>query len=258
MARPGADCQPVATARQKIDPALLALQLRGRGGTCWHGAVSRCSSRASTSIWRWRSASRAAAGRLASCGCRIPPGSPSIAARGVVHVASTRNPNQVFDLEPVTGVLPRWTTTPRRSGGRPLVPRARALLLPGSLYLHDLALIGGDSARQFGRAERRRPPSRRRQVRAGLVAALHRDEIGPPVFEHNYLQLNSIAAGARWQTSFFSASTDRPSARRPGHRNFPVDKRGVVFFAGATREPIARGLDAPAFRPPARRPNLGR
>jgi uncharacterized protein (TIGR03032 family) len=34
------------------------------------------------------------------------------------------------------------------------------------------------------------------------------------------------------------------SARRPGHRNFPVDRRGVIF-SGATREPIATGLTRP-------------
>jgi uncharacterized protein (TIGR03032 family) len=32
--------------------------------------------------------------------------------------------------------------------------------------------------------------------------------------------------------------------RRPGHRNFPVDGRGVVF-SGKTREPIVRGLTRP-------------
>ncbi len=36
----------------------------------------------------------------------------------------------------------------------------------------------------------------------------------------------------------------RCPARRPGHRNFPVDGRGVVF-SGATREPVARGLTRP-------------
>ena len=65
-----------------------------------------------------------------------------------------------------------------------------------------------------------------------------------PVFARNHLQLNSIAAGPDLARSYFSASTDTLSARRPGHRNFPVDGRGVVF-SGATREPVARGLTRP-------------
>jgi uncharacterized protein (TIGR03032 family) len=34
------------------------------------------------------------------------------------------------------------------------------------------------------------------------------------------------------------------SARRPGHKNFPVDGRGVIF-SGDTREPVASGLTRP-------------
>jgi uncharacterized protein (TIGR03032 family) len=64
------------------------------------------------------------------------------------------------------------------------------------------------------------------------------------IIQQNHLQLNSIAAGASLAKSYFSASTDRISRRRPGHANFPVDRRGVVF-SGATREPIAFGLTRP-------------
>jgi 16S rRNA (guanine1207-N2)-methyltransferase len=38
--------------------------------------------------------------------------------------------------------------------------------------------------------------------------------------------------------------TERIGSRKPGHRNFPADRRGVVF-SGRTREPIVRGLVAP-------------
>jgi uncharacterized protein (TIGR03032 family) len=65
-----------------------------------------------------------------------------------------------------------------------------------------------------------------------------------PVFGQNHIQLNSIAAGGNLCTSFFSASANNISARRPGHRHFPVDRRGVVF-SGETREEIARGLTRP-------------
>jgi uncharacterized protein (TIGR03032 family) len=67
---------------------------------------------------------------------------------------------------------------------------------------------------------------------------------GTPDFARNYLQLNSIAAGPDLERSYFSASADAPSSRRPGQRHFRVDGRGVVF-SGASREPIARGLTRP-------------
>jgi uncharacterized protein (TIGR03032 family) len=67
---------------------------------------------------------------------------------------------------------------------------------------------------------------------------------GIPDFSRNYLQVNSIAAGDDIASSFFSASAERPSGRRPGHRNFPVDRRGVIF-SGRSREPVVRGLTRP-------------
>jgi uncharacterized protein (TIGR03032 family) len=65
-----------------------------------------------------------------------------------------------------------------------------------------------------------------------------------PIFSQNHIQLNSIAAGADLEGSDFAASLDEVSHRRPGHRNFPVDGRGVIF-SGATREPVVRGLTRP-------------
>jgi uncharacterized protein (TIGR03032 family) len=65
-----------------------------------------------------------------------------------------------------------------------------------------------------------------------------------PIFGRNHLQLNSIAAGSDLAGSYYSASTDVVSTRRPGHRNFAVDGRGVIF-SGTTREPVVRGLTRP-------------
>jgi uncharacterized protein (TIGR03032 family) len=64
------------------------------------------------------------------------------------------------------------------------------------------------------------------------------------VFERNHLQLNAIAAGTTLATSFFAASSIDLARRRPGHRNYPVDRRGVVL-SGASREPMAFGLTRP-------------
>lgn len=168
-----------------------------------------------------------------------PSGIAFDAARGVVHVASTRNPNQVYDLTPVT---PPANGHKPSAAERPLLP-VRTRFLPGGLYLHDLALIGGRlHANAVGQNAVVRLDDRGGFTRVWWPRCI--DRARGPAFERNYLQLNSIAAGRDLARSFFSASTDRRSVRRPGHRNFPVDGRGVIF-SGATREPVARGLTRP-------------
>jgi uncharacterized protein (TIGR03032 family) len=161
----------------------------------------------------------------------------------VVHVASTRNPNQIYDLAPVNDMLPRFDMRPGRTGARrPTLMPVRARMFPGSLYLHDLAFVGN-------------------RLHANAVGHNAVVRIGEKGFEYawwprcvetakgvlvqqNHLQLNSIAAGASLRSSYFSASTDRISRLRPGDPTFPVDRRGVVF-SGATREPIVFGLTRP-------------
>ncbi len=162
-------------------------------------------------------------------------------ARGVVHLASTRNPNQVYDLAPVTGVVPRSDVAIRPPQGRPLVP-VRSRFYPGSLYLHDVALLGGELlATAVGQNAVVRLAGDGSCERIWWPRSIE-DRGGG--FDRNTLQLNSIAAGTDLASSYFSASAETPSARRPGHRNFPVDRRGVLF-SGATREPLARGLTRP-------------
>jgi len=163
----------------------------------------------------------------------------------VVHVASTRNPNQIYDLAPVHEMLPRFDMRSGPTGTQPWRPTlmpVRAKMFPGSLYLHDLAFVGT-------------------RLHANAVGHNAVVRIGEHGFEYawwprcvetrkgvlvqqNHLQLNSIAAGASLRSSYFSASTDRISRLRPGDPTFPVDRRGVVF-SGATREPIAFGLTRP-------------
>jgi len=149
--------------------------------------------------------------------------------RRIVHVAATRNPNQILDLAPA------------KAEGRPLLP-VRARFYPGRLYLHDLALVGGVL---HGNAVGENAVVRLdgdRHERVWWPSAIERH--GRPDFSRNYLQLNSIAAGDSIADSYFTASTDAVAARRPGHRNFPVDRRGVLY-SGASREPVARGLTRP-------------
>lgn len=175
---------------------------------------------------------------------RLPHPSGMVAdrERGRVHIASTRNPNQVFELAPATAALSRRDAPPPQLDARPLLP-VGSRYYPGALYMHDLALIGGRlHANAVGENAVVRLGEDGAYERVWWPRAIERD--GAPEFGRNHLQVNSIAAGADVEHSFFSASTDAISARRPGHANFPVDGRGVIF-SGATREPIARGLTRP-------------
>ncbi|MCC6179022.1 MAG: DUF4915 domain-containing protein [Chloroflexi bacterium] len=162
--------------------------------------------------------------------------------RGRVHVASTRNPNQIFELAPVTGLLTRTDVPQWPLNDCPLVPVA-SRFYPGSFYLHDLALVGGVlHANAVGHNAIVRFDPEGGCERVWWPKSIE-TEAGP-AFDKNYLQVNSIAAGPDLANSYFSASAERPSRRRPGHRDFPVDGRGVIF-SGATREPIVRGLTRP-------------
>ena len=162
--------------------------------------------------------------------------------RGIVTIASTRNPNQVYELEPVRTTLERGDVAPPEVAHKPLLPR-RSAIHPGALYIHDLAYIaGGLYANSVGQNAIVRLSADGAHERVWWPRAIERD--GKPDFSRNWIQLNSIAAGADLRSSYFSASSELISARTPAHRNFQVDRRGVVF-SGATREPIARGLTRP-------------
>jgi len=144
-----------------------------------------------------------------------------------LHIASTRNPNQVYTLAPAAGML---------------VP-VESSFYPGRLYLHDLAVVGGKLyANGVG-------------LNAVVELRSHGDHRpvwwprcverrGSPVLDRNHIQLNSIAAGRTIRDSFFSASSTSLDRLRPGHLNYPVERRGVVF-SGRTREPICTGLTRP-------------
>jgi uncharacterized protein (TIGR03032 family) len=191
-----------------------------------------------------------------------PSGLAFDASAGLLHVASTRNPNQLYTLAPVDGaengchtdtVAGERPLAPGHgaenggspdavAGERPLVPLS-VTFLPGRLRLHDLAFVGGalhGAAAGLNAIVRFAAASSPKVV--WWPRSIERN--GQPDLTSNYLQLNSIAAGESLESSFFTASAETPSARRPGHRNFPVDRRGVIF-SGDTREPVARGLTRP-------------
>jgi uncharacterized protein (TIGR03032 family) len=160
-----------------------------------------------------------------------------------VHIASTRNPNQVYTFQPLTSLLPRTDIKLPANPGTPLMPATTAYY-PGSLYIHDLAVFEkrGVYANAVGHNAVVRLLEGNRFERVWWPHCI--EVKGAPVFTRNHIQLNSIAAGKTLAQSFFSASSDQIGKLRPGHLNYPVDGRGVIF-SGATREPICTGLTRP-------------
>ena len=139
-----------------------------------------------------------------------------------LHIACTRNPNLLMELK-----------------GETLLP-TRARFLPGSLYLHELALIGKTIyANAVGQNAIVSLDYTQGAKRVWWPAALDGKK---QAFHKNYLQLNSIAAGKSLKTSFSRHPATGSSQKFPATRgNFPVDRQGRYFFGG---DPRARGLGA--------------
>lgn len=171
-----------------------------------------------------------------------PSGLAYDAARGSVHVACTRNPNQVLDLEPVSGYLERAdSTAPPQPHGTLLPTRSR--YYPGSLYLHDLALIDGElHGNAVGHNAIVRLPESGGFERVWWPASIEAD--GSPDFTANHLQLNSIAPAATLAESWFTASGAAAEQFRPGDPTSPVDGLGVALD-GRSREARVQGLTRP-------------
>lgn len=162
-----------------------------------------------------------------------------------VYVASTRNPNQIFEMKPVSQAIERLDSKMASSlDKKPLIP-VKSVFLPGCLYMHDLAFIGGNlHANAVGHNAVARISQDGSYERAWWPKCIETDEAGTPVFGQNHIQLNSIAAGPDLESSFFSASSTSIENLRPGDPDYPVDGRGVIF-SGETRDIFARGLTRP-------------
>ena len=166
--------------------------------------------------------------------------------KNTLFIAGSRNPNQIFSFQPVAGFLDRLDVKPGVLDScislNLLIP-VRSQFFPGCTYLHDLAIIGDElHANAVGHNAIIQISDDGRYQRVWWPNCIEKE--GQINFGQNYLQLNSIAAGEDIGSSYFSASTDQISSRRPGHKNFKVDRQGVIF-SGMTREPIVKGLTRP-------------
>ena len=229
-------------AADTVDPRLLAWRVRGR----WWDVLEETESTllVSREYEHLLLALRVEQGRprLSFLPLPHPSGLAVDHPQGEVYAASTRNPNQVFAFRPAAGLLPRGDLSAKCLDSRPLVPVSSSVF-PGSAYLHDLAIVGGvlhGNAVAMNAVARLDDAGTPHPV--WWPRCVERD--GPPDFTRNHLQLNGIAAGPTLEASFFTASADRITARKPGHLNWPVDRRGVLF-SGQSREPVAGGLTRP-------------
>ncbi len=163
-------------------------------------------------------------------------------AKHTLYVASTRNPNQIIEFGVTDGLLDRKDLTSKQNPTKTLTP-LRTRILPGSLYIHDLSLVGKKLyANAVGHNAVVELPPYGGFERVWWPKCI--DTSSGPEFGLNYIQLNSISGGPNLHSCFFSASSAKIGHRRPGHKNFPVKERGVIF-SGQTREPIATGLTRP-------------
>jgi uncharacterized protein (TIGR03032 family) len=159
-----------------------------------------------------------------------------------VYLASTRNPNQIYAFQPLAALLARSDLKLPAKTCAPLMP-STAAYYPGSLYIHDLAMVGTQlHANAVGHNAVVRLAEGNEFKAVWWPKCI--EVKGTPVFSRNHIQLNSIAAGKTLAQSFFSASSTKISRVRPGHLNYRVDGQGVIF-SGATREPICSGLTRP-------------
>jgi uncharacterized protein (TIGR03032 family) len=115
-------------------------------------------------------------------------------------------------------------------------------MLPGTLYIHDLVMIGQQiyvTVTGHNFLARIDDKGWTRVWWPEIVEGL-----GAEAFRTNYLQLNSIAVGNSPEESFYTAFADDISAGKPWKQGYGPDKRGVVY-SGKTRRPIYRGLTCP-------------
>jgi len=168
------------------------------------------------------------------------------AVTGEIIVSSTRTPNVLVWMSPFTEtdagreIRPRDVDAP--VGATLFLPR-KARYLPGSLYIHDVVMMGRDIyAIVTGHNFLAKLSMDNGFERVWCPKVL--DSLGDQAFRQNILQLNSIAVGKTPEQSFYTAFSDSTSGPKPWKEGYGPRGKGVVF-SGETREPILRGLTCP-------------
>jgi len=166
-------------------------------------------------------------------------------ARRELIASSTRTPNQLFFLRALSEgdyareVVPADLARPDAT----LFVPVRSILLPGTLYIHDLVLLGDEiHVTATGHNFLARIPRDGGWERVWWPRCV--DGLGRASFDQNYLQLNSIARGASPETSVYTAFSDETSGPKPWKAGYGPRGRGVLLD-GATREPTVRDLTCP-------------
>jgi len=173
-----------------------------------------------------------------------PSGIAVDAATGNLIVSSTRTPNLIFWLRPLQDA--DWTreivpAAIARQGGKLYLPY-RSTLLPGSLYIHEISLIGAELfATVTGHNFVARLDPEGGWQRVWWPRLL--DGV-PDGFRQNFFQLNGMAAGATLADSYFTAFSDLTDGPKPWKQGYGPKGKGVVF-SGASREVAVRGLTCP-------------
>ena len=106
----------------------------------------RCDDCPVARVCRWRLEGGAdPAPRVSYMRLPHPSGVTFDAQRNRLYIATTRNPNQILEFAPATGILDRRDIPRGPSIAGTLVPM-RSWYLPGCTYVHDLAIIDVDTA----------------------------------------------------------------------------------------------------------------
>ncbi len=160
-------------------------------------------------------------------------------------VSSTRTPNQLIEfrlLDPGLSLSEIIPDTARLPDGALFIPVTK-FFLPGSLYTHDVALIGGELfVTATGHNFLARIPREGGWERVWWPSCL--DGLARDQFNQNYLQLNSVSSGADIASCYLTGFSDLTTGPKPWKDGYGPHGKGVVFEA-VSREVVLRELTCP-------------
>jgi uncharacterized protein (TIGR03032 family) len=167
-------------------------------------------------------------------------------ASGELIVSSTRTPNILVWMSPYQqsayGDAIRPTDVASPEGMTLFLPR-KARYLPGSLYIHDVVMMGGEIyATVTGHNFLAKLSMDHGFEPVWWPKAL--DSLGSEGFRNNCFQLNSIAVNGSPERSFYTAFSDLTTGAKPWKEGYGPRGKGVIF-AGETRDVLLRGLTCP-------------